>query len=53
MSSQPSLAHLLSLDHLFSLHRYFIWANKMRVHFDMLLQENIPRDKGWDIETRL
>ena len=42
-----------NLAHLFSLHRYFIWANKMRVHFDMLHQENIPRYKGWDIETRL
>jgi hypothetical protein len=37
----------------FTLHRYFIWADKMREHFDELLAESLPRRKGWDIEANL
>ena len=35
-----------------ALHRYYIWANRMRVHFDELLNEQEPRRPGWDIDSR-
>ena len=38
---------------LISLHRYYIWANKIRTHFDELLSEQEPRRAGWDIEANL
>ena len=31
----------------FTLHRYFIWANRMRTHFDSLLSERANRIEGW------
>ena len=41
----------------FALHRYYIWANRMRTSFDELLQEKQlatkPLRKGWDIEANL
>ena len=37
--------------HVFALHRYFIWANRMRVHFDGLLGKH--ERPGWQVETRL
>lgn len=35
-----------------TLHRYFIWANRMRTHFDDLLKEK-QRLKGWEVEANL
>jgi hypothetical protein len=39
---------------IFSLHRYFIWADRMRVHFDYILMKKLksPKSKS-DIETNL
>ena len=40
----------------FTLHRYFIWANRMRTHFDSLLSERANRsdpEKKFDIESFL
>jgi hypothetical protein len=39
----------------FSLHRYFIWANRMRTHFDELLKNSSRggREDGSDIEEWL
>lgn len=36
---------------IFTLHRYFIWANAMRTHFDEVLTQ--PRNDGWEIRTRM
>ncbi len=38
---------------IFTLHRYFIWANRMRDHFDERLREHMPRREGWEIEVNL
>ncbi|OGX08179.1 MAG: hypothetical protein A2Z88_03290 [Omnitrophica WOR_2 bacterium GWA2_47_8] len=41
---------------IFTLHRYYIWANRMRVHFDEVLKKNlenkIPKNQ-FEIESRL
>ena len=37
---------------LFTLHRYYIWANRMRTHFDELLQRNAAKPKE-EIESFL
>ncbi len=39
--------------HVFALHRYFIWADRMGLHFDQMLRTKKPGDKGWEIEARL
>ena len=36
-----------------SLHRYFIWANRMRTHFDELLQPGVFTTPLGEIESRL
>ena len=36
-----------------SLHRYFIWANRMRTHFDELLQAHAHESAAGLIESRL
>lgn len=36
---------------LFSLHKYFIWADRMRVHFEQILQN--PKNPSFDIEANL
>ena len=41
------------LDGLVSLHRYFIWANRMRTHFDQLLESGRYTSPPGDIEGRL
>ena len=38
---------------LLSLHRYFIWANRMRTHFDDLLQSGGYATPTGEIESRL
>lgn len=41
-------------EEVLSLHRYFIWANRMRTHFDELLQmENHAMTPQGQIESRL
>lgn len=36
-----------------SLHRYYIWANRMRVHFDEILEDDSKDKKIRDIETNM
>jgi hypothetical protein len=31
--------------HIFALHRYFIWADRMRVHFDQVLKAGLEKTK--------
>jgi len=40
-------------EELLSLHRYFIWANRMRTHFDELLATGEPPEGAQLIEARL
>lgn len=37
----------------FSLHRYFIWADRMKVHFDHVLKNTKGTNKSFGIETEL
>ncbi|MGO8754745.1 MAG: hypothetical protein ACLQHK_05890 [Gallionellaceae bacterium] len=48
------MATIQTSEGLLSLHRYFIWANRMRTHFDELLQlENYAMAPQGQIESRL
>lgn len=38
---------------IFTLHRYFIWADRMRVHLDELLQKGPAENKNYELETFL
>ena len=42
-----------TISSVYTLHRYYIWANAMRAHFDKVLNEKKPHRKGWDIESRM
>lgn len=47
---------MMTTAHIFALHRYYIWANKMRTHFDDILKkksENKISDEFFKIESRL
>lgn len=35
------------------MHRYFIWADRMRWHFDRVLERGQADNPNWEIETRL
>ncbi len=39
--------------HIFTLHRYFIWADRMRWHFDRVLEQGQAGNPNWEVETRL
>lgn len=46
----------MTANHIFTLHRYYIWANRMRTHFDDILKkklENKISDEFFKIESRL
>ena len=43
-------------DPVYILHRYFIWANRMRIHFDEVLKKHIKNEinnHGFDIESMM
>ena len=47
---------MLSDSDIITLHRYYIWANKMRTHFDEILKEGLSGkipDKQFEIEANL
>ena len=37
----------------FTLHRYFIWADRMKVHFDEVLRSKNKDDETYELETFL
>ncbi len=41
------------LEEIASLHRHFIWANRMRVHFDRMLGGPRRDEDEWLVEARL
>ncbi|MFH1653355.1 MAG: hypothetical protein ABIE74_04785 [Pseudomonadota bacterium] len=47
---QNEISHLKNQFAVLTLHRYFIWANRMRTHFDECFKEENKSKPGNDIE---